>query len=130
MNRVVHFEIQVDDPKRAIKFYEEVFGWKFQKWPPQEYWMVMTDSSNKKDPGINGGLLLRSAKNPPTKSGANAFVCTIEVDDFDKIAKKVVAFGGKLAQPKYAMPGMAWLGYFIDTESNTFGLYQVDPNAK
>ena len=27
MPRVVHFELPADDPKRAIAFYEKVFGW-------------------------------------------------------------------------------------------------------
>ncbi len=41
MSRVVHFEIPADDPARAVKFYEKVFGWKFQKWEgPMEYWLV------------------------------------------------------------------------------------------
>lgn len=29
MNRVYTFDLPVDDMKRAKKFYEEVFGWKF-----------------------------------------------------------------------------------------------------
>lgn len=32
MNRVVHFEIQADNPQRAIKFYKDVFGWEFPVW--------------------------------------------------------------------------------------------------
>lgn len=31
MPRVVHFEIPADDPGRAVKFYESVFGWQIQK---------------------------------------------------------------------------------------------------
>lgn len=32
MGRLVHFEIHVDDAKRAKKFYGEVFGWTFEDW--------------------------------------------------------------------------------------------------
>ena len=32
MARVVHFELPADDPERAVKFYEGVFGWQIQKW--------------------------------------------------------------------------------------------------
>ena len=32
--------------------------------------------------------------------------------------------------PKFALPGMAWQGYYIDTEGNTFGIHQPDVNAK
>ena len=43
MSRVVHFELCADDPERAVKFYEEVFGWKIQKWDgPQDYWLATT----------------------------------------------------------------------------------------
>ena len=32
MPRPVHFEIQADNPERAIKFYRELFGWEFNQW--------------------------------------------------------------------------------------------------
>ncbi len=129
-NRVVHFEIQVENPERAIKFYTDVFGWRFEQWGEQKYWMVMTDEKDSKEPGINGGLLLRPAKTPPHEYGTNAYVCTMQVDNFDDIAEKIMNAGGMVAMPKFAFPGMAWQGYFIDTEGNTFGLHQTDVNAK
>ena len=46
------------------------------------------------------------------------------------IAKKIEAAGGKIAMPKFAIMNMAWQGYFLDTEGNTFGLHQIDPNAR
>ncbi|MGZ7109599.1 MAG: VOC family protein, partial [Methanobacterium sp.] len=30
MSKVIHFEIPAEDPERAIKFYEDVFGWKIE----------------------------------------------------------------------------------------------------
>ena len=131
MNRVVHFEIQVDDPDRAMKFYKDVFDWEFPKWmeePP--YWGVMTAPQDSKEPGINGGLLKRPAKTPSGEFGATSYVCTIEVENFDETAKKIEASGGKVAVPKIALQGIAWQGYFLDTEGNTFGLHQVDKDAK
>ena len=130
MNRVVHFEIQVDNPERAMEFYKKVFGWDFQKWGEQAYWMVMTAPKDSKELGINGGLLPRPAKVPAKECGSNAFVATVQVDSFDDTAKKIEAAGGTVAMPKYALAGMAWQGYFIDTEGNTFGVHQTDPSAK
>ncbi len=131
MNRVVHFEIQTDKPERAMKFYKDVFGWKFQKWEggKMEYWMIMTGEMDSKEPGINGGLLPRPAKTPPKECGTNAFVCTVQVDNFDETAKKIKTAGGIVAMPKFAIPKMAWQGYFLDTEGNTFGVHQVDQSA-
>lgn len=132
MNRVVHFEIQADEPERAAKFYREVFNWEIEKWPgsDMEYWMVMTAPKESKELGINGGLLKRPAKMPPKECGTNSFVCTMHVDNFDEIAKKIETAGGIVAMPKFALLGMAWQGYFIDTEGNTFGIHQPDVNAK
>ena len=131
-NRVVHFEIAVDDPARAIAFYEAVFGWKFQKWESDtmEYWMVMTAPQESTAPGINGGLFRRQQPKAPEGSAANAFTCVIEVTDFDAVAQKIIDADGAVAVPKSALPGMAWTGYFMDTEGNNFGLYQEDSNAK
>ena len=131
-NRVVHFEIQADDPERAAKFYRDVFGWQIQKWEggSMEYWMVMTGAKDSKEPGINGGLLKRPCPAPAPAQGSNAFVCTMQVDNFDEMAGKVEAAGGQVALPKFAIPGMAWQGYFLDTEGNTFGLHKTDKNAK
>lgn len=131
MNRVVHFEIQAEDPQRAAKFYTDVFGWQIEKWdsPDMEYWMVMTAEKNSKEPGINGGLLRRPAKTPPHECGTNAFVCTMQVENFDATAEKIISAGGIVAMPKFAIAKMAWQGYFIDTEGNTFGVHQQDENA-
>ena len=132
MNRITHFEIQAEKPERAAKFYTDIFGWKIEKWEggSMEYWMIMTAPKDSKELGINGGLLKRPAKTPPEQCGTNAFVCTVVVDNFDAYAKKILKAGGKVAMPKFAIPGMAWQGYFIDTEGNTFGLHQADEKAK
>ncbi len=132
MNRVVHFEIQADDLERAAKFYRDVFGWNIEQWPgmDQPYMVIMTAEKDSKEPGINGGLLKRPAKTPPKEHGTNAYVCTIEVENFDEIAQKIESAGGIVAMPKFALAGMAWQGYFLDTEGNTFGVHQPDANAK
>jgi len=134
MNRVVHFEIQADDPERAAQFYRDVFGWEIKKWEgegvPMEYWMIMTAPEGSTDLGINGGLLKRPAKTPPQECGTNSFVCTMDVEDFDAVAERIKKAGGIVAMPKFALTGMAWQGYFLDTEGNTFGIHQPDENAK
>jgi len=54
MPKVVHFEITANEPDRALAFYKNVFGWKFEKWDgPQEYWLITTGESN--EPGIMAG---------------------------------------------------------------------------
>lgn len=130
MNRPVHFEIHADDVERASKFYTAVFGWEITKWQDMEYWIVMTAPKDSKEMGINGGLLKRPQARPAPEVGVKGFVCTMLVENYDESEKKILAAGGVLAVPKTALLGMAWQGYYIDTEGNIFGIHQPDPNAK
>ena len=131
MSRVVHFEIQADDVERAKSFYEAAFGWSFQdysEYTKSTYWGVVTGPDDQ--PGINGGLLPRPAHTPAEGQGANSFLCTVAVDDYDETERRILDAGGKVALPKMALPGMAWQGYYLDTEGNTFGVHQPDPGAR
>jgi predicted enzyme related to lactoylglutathione lyase len=125
MNGPSYFEIQAEDINRARNFYQEIFGWKFTKAEglPLEYWRIETD-------GPRGGLLPRPAPRPTMPSGTNAFVCSMEVKNLDETSVKIISLGGHVALPKFAVPGVCWQGYFLDTEGNTFGIFQPDPQAK
>ncbi len=130
MSRVVHFEIQADDLTRAREFYAAAFGWTFQDYSEftgSPYFGVITGDDEQ--PGINGGLLQRPVAAPGPEQGTNAYVCTVGVEDYDAAHERIVAAGGIVALPKMALPGMAWQGYYLDTEGNTFGIHQPDPNA-
>ncbi len=125
MNNVAYFEIQSSDPSRDKAFYESLFGWKFVKeeFSPIEYYRIETD-------GMYGGLLKRPAKIPPMEYGTNAFTCSIEVSNFDETEALILKLGGRVALPKFAIPGRCWQGYFIDLDNNTFGIFEVDEHAK
>src|ERR1051326_5244571 len=126
MNAPSYFEIHAEDTSRAVAFYREIFGWKFTRAEglPIEYWRIETE-------GPRGGLLAAPAKTPPPPHRANWVVCSMEVADFDVTAAKIQSAGGQVALPKFAVPGVCWQGYFVDTEGNTFGIFQafasVDP---
>jgi hypothetical protein len=122
MPRVIHFEINADDPERASKFYQDVFGWEIKKWNgPVDYWLVMTGPEDK--PGIDGGIMKRE---DPQAGVWN----TIDVPSVDEFVKKIEKCGGKIIAPKMAVPGVGYLAYFKDTEGNVFGIMQEDRNAR
>lgn len=125
MNNIVYFEIQSSNPPRDIDFYQTVFGWKFTKVEglPVEYYQIETEN-------MSGGLLKRPAEVPPTHCGTNAFTCSVLVENFDAASDKILAAGGQIAMPKFAIPGRCWQGYFLDLDQNTFGLVEADENAK
>ena len=125
MNQPAYFEIQADDPARAVKFYSAIFGWKFERVEGLriEYWRIEMQ-------GWRGGLLKRPAKTPPMEHGTNAYVCSMEVASFDATARAIEQGGGMVAMAKFAVPGVCWQGYFLDPEGNTFGIFQPDAVAK
>ena len=62
MPKIIHFEINSDDPKRAIEFYEKTFGWNIEKWQgPVEYWTIKAGDEDEE--GINGGIQRREDYN-------------------------------------------------------------------
>jgi len=131
MGRIVHFEIHVDDMDRAKRFYGEVFGWTFEDWSDfagMPYFGVVTGGDDQ--PGINGALMQRQGPHPEPNQPVNGYACTMGVEDYDTIEAKILDKGGVVALPKYALPGMAWQGYYKDTEGNIFGVHQPDENAK
>ena len=131
MPRVVHFEIHAEDPKRALSFYTKVFGWTSEDWSEfsgMPYWGLIT--GEEATPGINGAIMGRTGPNPIVGGPVAGAVLTVQVDDYDAVAAKILEAGGNIALPKHALPGMAWQGYFHDTESNVFGIHQPDPEAK
>lgn len=122
MPRVVHFELNVKDIDKTIKFYENVFDWKIEKWKgPIDYWLIMTGEEN--EPGIDGGL-------GSEEEGFPKVVNTIDVKNVDEVIKKIEKNGGEIINPKHAIPGVGWLAYFKDTEGIITGVMQEDANAK
>jgi uncharacterized protein len=127
MQRPVHFDLYADDTARAVKFYTDVFGWKFEKWdnPVTEYWLIMTGPDGT--PGINGGL---GPRNPEYPAGvSHAATLTYGVPDYAEYAEKVRQAGGEAGE-KMPIPGFGWHGMCKDTEGNVFGIMQDDKEAR
>ena len=123
MDKVVHFEIPVDNLERAQKFYKSAFDWMLKPEPQINYTIVRTtevDESNmpKEAGAINGGMMQRKdpIKNP---------VITISVENIDEALKKVQSLGGKIVMGKMEVPNVGISAYFQDTEGNILGLWQA-----
>ena len=122
MPRVEYYEINADDPQRAMTFYKEVFGWRFESWKgPFEYWLARTGEEGEK--GIDGGIQRRT---DPRAMVINY----IGVRDIDELVRKIVMHHGKIIQQKTAVPGVGWVIMFQDTEGNIFGAMQEDETLR
>src|SRR5262245_12610717 len=120
MPRVIHFELGADDPERAVKFYQDVFGWQIHKWDgPQDYWLVTTGAAGT--PGIDGAIMRRMP--------GHATINTVDVASVDDAVARIKASGGTVVAPKMAVPGVGYFAYCQDTEGNAFGVMQNDPSA-
>lgn len=129
MPRAVHFEVHATDPERMIRFYTDLFGWKFQKLGgPVEYWVITTGPDSA--PGINGGLMRRRGAAPADGQAVNAFVCTLDVPSVDEALGRLAAAGGTVALPKMPVPGIGWLAYIKDPDGNILGIMQADAAAR
>lgn len=107
---------------RARKFYESVFGWRFEPWGPPNFFLIET--GDDKDPGIEGSLQGRRELVKGQK--ITSYECSISVENVDAIAKAVQASGGKIVMPKVTIPGVGRLIFFQDPEGNVAGAMQYD----
>lgn len=122
MATIVHFDVPAENPERAKNFYAGLFGWKFQLVPEFQYNLIATTNLDG-TPGIGGGLGKRM---DPSQRMQNYF----GVKSIDESMRQVTALGGKLVTPKMPVPGVGWLANCIDTEGNSFGLFQEDTGVK
>lgn len=125
MNNISYFEIQAADTARAIDFYSQIFGWAFTLDPtiPEEYYRIEWS-------GMMGGLLRRPpGLEPATRGTVNGFMCSVHVESYDRAAQSIIEHGGINIIPKMTIPGKCYQWYFLDTEKNVFGIFEVDEHA-
>ena len=113
-SNLAFFAVHADDLPRARRFYETVFGWKFQPWGPPGFFLIATGDQD--EPGIPGALQQRHEVVPGQR--INGYECTISVADIDATAAAVAANGGKIILPKCEIPTVGWLIKVQDPEGN------------
>ena len=130
MPTIVHFDIPSDDIERSKKFYNDLFGWKFEKWSgsdamPEgmEYWLISTvdDKGNK---ALGGDMMKRQS---PQQQGITNF---FDIKSIQEYSAKVERLGGKVITPKTPVPGLGYFAVCKDTENNGFGIFEADETAK
>lgn len=114
MSRIVHFEIPVEDPEKSMAFYTQAFGWAFQKFGEDNYWLITTGEDSV--PGINGGMMKKNPGQPPTN--------IVGVNDIDAAIEKVKAAGGTIVVEKFPIGEIGFVAYFTDPDGIITGLHQ------
>lgn len=122
MDKVVHFEVPVDDLERAKAFYSSMFGWQLTDYPGMDYTGATTtpidESFQPTEPGgINGGIVARSDE-------VKVPLITVGVSSIDACLDQVAAAGGGVVRAKTEIPNMGYFAYVTDSEGNTVGLWE------
>jgi len=114
-----HLELAADDPGRARKFYEGLFGWEFSEMPNfPDYYLFSFGRIER----AGGAIGLRN------KSAGSTMRLYIDVDSLDETLPKVAQLGGKVVEPKTEIQGQGWYAVIDDPEGNQLGLYESAPN--
>ncbi|OPA73819.1 hypothetical protein BVG16_27470 [Paenibacillus selenitireducens] len=114
MGRVVLFEMNSQDPKRAAEFYSTVFGWKIAD-PNWGYQPVTTGDNDK--PGIDGGISMGPSDYP------HGTRIQIEVEDIEQAISKSKELGAQIVRDKMEFDDF-YLAYLVDPVGIGFGLIQ------
>lgn len=123
MPRIVHFELLADDLNRATEFYRKVFGWKIDSWGgPVDYRLVTTGLDDEY--GINGAIA------PRGDMITGGTIITVEVQSVETIIQRIIDGGGKVIQPRQAIPGIGYHAYCQDPEGTIFGIMERDESAR
>jgi predicted enzyme related to lactoylglutathione lyase len=122
MSTIVHFDVPAENIDRAKKFYSGLLGWKFESWPGMEYNLITT-TNLEGVPGVGGGMGKRM---DPSQRMVNYF----GVKSIDAAIQQVKNLGGRMLSDKMTVPTMGYLANCVDTEGNTFGLWEENSEAR
>lgn len=121
-NVVGWFEIPVTDMKRAIKFYEKVFGFKLsrhQMGPADMAWFPMVEE------GIvaPGSLIYFPDAYTTSKEGTLVYFTAFSGDLCEELSR-VEGAGGKVLQEKRLITEeIGYYGLFLDSEGNRIAIH-------
>ncbi len=115
-----HFAINADDVPRARRFYENVFGWRFEPWGPPDFYQIRNAGE-----GLLGALQGRRELVEGVRMRGDE--ASLGVDDLQATIAAIEAGGGRIVMPPYRIDGVGELIHFEDTEGNLAGAMQYVP---
>lgn len=121
-NALNWFEIAVAvaDFDRAKAFYEEALA---TAMPVMEGEVRMAFFPSEEGKGVGGALA--AGKNSVTGPGGTTVYLNVE-GDLDGVISRIPAAGGKVVEPRRAIPPHGFIAVFSDTEGNIVGLHSME----
>ncbi len=109
---VTNWEINSADPAKARKFYGDIFGWKMNFMPENNYTFVDTDAGGK---GTGGGI-------GPLRGPKPFITFYVVVKDLNATMKKATDGGGTVVFPVTKVGPTTTIALFADPDGNVIGL--------
>ena len=109
---VTNWEINSADPAKARQFYSDVFGWKMNFMPENNYTFVDTDAGGK---GIGGGI-------GPLRGPRPFITFYVVVKDLQSTLDKATKGGGAVVFPVTKVGPTTTIALFSDPDGNVIGL--------
>ena len=116
-NPVVHFEIPVSDMDRAVRFYEEVFGYSLRRDVVDGYAMAFFLRADGRT-GASGALV-KGDVYVPAKAGP---VLYFDVAEIDETLARAEAAGATILYPKKDIGEAGFVAEIEDSEGNRIAL--------
>ncbi|NGX28993.1 MAG: hypothetical protein K940chlam1_01185 [Candidatus Anoxychlamydiales bacterium] len=111
---IAWLHIPADNIERAQKFYNEIFGWEFEKIEnANQAWLIKGCQPNGKE-----DYRLHQRRYP-----GQTITQGINVSSVEEYAEKVKTAGGKVVQVMQ-IPKTGWFAICQDTEGNVFSLWE------
>ena len=111
------FEKPVADMKRAVSFYNKVFGWQLQVTDADQHQFAFIDYPENR----TGGSLSRGENYKPGADGA--VIYPYAGKDLNESPSLVEAAGGKVLVPKQSIEEHGYTAWFLDTEGNRIAMH-------
>ena len=121
-NVVGWFEIPVENMDRAVKFYEMVFGYKFQREKMGELdmaWFPM----NMEGYGSAGSLVFHSEMYKPSADGVVVYLTANSGDLSNELGRVEAAGGRVLLEKTQISEEHGYMGLFLDSEGNRVAMH-------
>ena len=118
-NPVVYFEIPATDIDRAVKFYNAVFGFQFEKDTIDHNEMALFPFRDQSQ-GISGALA-KGEIYKPTKDGVLIYFNTSSINETLKLAQQN---GAQILYPKTSNGDLGFVAEFEDSEGNRIALHE------
>lgn len=125
--RPVYFDLSVSDVGVARRFFEQVLGWRFDRFAmPYEYYRITAGAGD--EPGIDGGI--GAVADAPISGGRPLTQLTVAVPDLDAALARVENAGGSIVEPRMPIPTIGWYATCAEPGGLRFGLMEADPSAR